>query len=72
MNHPNPGRRPAMPEDMPRQGNTIPAQGEIPQKAPRLPHEHDESADSQSAPTPSTQRPGQQDADDPIRKFPQP
>lgn len=32
-----------------RQGNTIPAQGETQDKAPRLPHERDESADSQAA-----------------------
>ena len=32
-----------------RQGNTIPAQGDTQDKAPRLPHERDESADSQAA-----------------------
>ena len=35
----------------PRQGQTIPGQGEteVQHKSPRLPHEHDESADSQPA-----------------------
>ena len=44
----------------PRQGNTVPAQGEteVQDKVPRLPHEHDESADSQPSREPSGQRVG--------------
>jgi hypothetical protein len=41
------------------QGNTVPAQGETQQRAPRMPHERDESADSQAAGEPSGQRVGQ-------------
>jgi hypothetical protein len=36
-------RRPSRP----RQGSTVPAQGEVQQAAPRAPHERDESADRQ-------------------------
>jgi hypothetical protein len=39
-----------------RQGNTMPAQGESQQPSPRLPHERDESADSQAAGEPSGRR----------------
>jgi hypothetical protein len=36
-----------------RQGDTVPVQGETQQRVPRMPHEHDESADSQSSSEPS-------------------
>jgi hypothetical protein len=42
-----------------RQGNTVPAQGETQQGSPRMPHERDESADSQAAAEPSGQGMGQ-------------
>jgi hypothetical protein len=42
-----------------RQGNTVPAQGETQQRSPRMPHERDESADSQAADEPSGRRMGQ-------------
>jgi len=42
-----------------RQSDTLPAQGETQRPAPRLPHEHDESADNQAASEPSAQRMGQ-------------
>ena len=41
-------------------GKTVPAQGETPDKVPRMPHERDESADSQAAQEPSGQRMGRQ------------
>jgi hypothetical protein len=46
-------RRPSRPRQAPdnpaaRQGNTVPAQGEKQQRAPRAPHERDESADQQA------------------------
>jgi hypothetical protein len=40
------------------QGNTLPAQGERQHRAPRLPHERDESADSQPAGEASGRRMG--------------
>lgn len=39
-------------------GNTLPVQGDEQQRAPRLPHERDESADSQGATEPSQRRIG--------------
>ena len=45
-------------------GNTVPLQGETQDRAPRMPHEHDESADSQVASEPSSQRMGQQAHED--------
>ena len=42
------------------QGKTVPAQGETQHKVPRMPHERDESADSQAAQEPSGQRMGRQ------------
>jgi hypothetical protein len=42
-----------------RQGNTLPAQGDKQQRAPRAPHERDESADSQEAGEPSARSVGQ-------------
>ena len=44
------------PED--RQGQTLPQQGETPDRVPRSQHERDESADSQAAGEPSAQRVG--------------
>lgn len=43
-------------------GKTVPAQGETtaPQEVPRLPHEHDESSDSQAGADASQQRVGRQ------------
>ena len=61
-------RRPGTAQETRLRGDTLPAQGEMAERAPRLPHDHDESADSQSTPDPSTQGAGPQDADDPIRK----
>lgn len=53
-------RRPSRP----RQGNTRPAQGTnespVQQAVPRLPHERDESADSQPSSEPSGRRVGRQ------------
>lgn len=43
-----------------RQGNTVPAQGETQNQVPRVPHDRDESADSQAAQEPSGQRIGKQ------------
>jgi hypothetical protein len=65
--------RPAMQNRMtsrsrPRQGNTLPAQGthqeRVQSGAPRLPHERDESADSQPSGEPSGKRVGQAAHDD--------
>jgi hypothetical protein len=39
-----------------RQGDTVPLQGGTKEKAPRMPHERDQSADSQSAGEPSGPR----------------
>ncbi len=51
-------RRPPGLQDKP-QGNTVPAQGETQDGVPRMPHERDESADSQARMEPSNQRMGQ-------------
>lgn len=51
--------KPPGPDKAP-QGNTVPAQGEKQQAVPRMPHERDESADSQAAQEPSGQRIGKQ------------
>lgn len=40
----------------PRQGDTLPVQGERQERAPRMPHERDQSADSQGASEPSQPR----------------
>jgi len=50
----------------PRQGNTVPAQGETEaaRRVPRLPHERDESADSQPAAEASGRRMGKKAHDD--------
>lgn len=42
----------------PRPGDTLPAQGETQEPSPRMPHERDESADSQPQAEPSAQRLG--------------
>jgi hypothetical protein len=42
-----------------RRGNTIPIQGETQDRVPRMPHERDESADSQASDEPSARRIGQ-------------
>ena len=47
-----------------KQGNTVPAQRETQQEVPRMPHERDESADSQAAQEPSGQRVGRQAQED--------
>jgi hypothetical protein len=47
-----------------RQGDTIPGQGQTQEKAPRMPHERDESATSQGADEPSAQRVGQAGSED--------
>lgn len=44
----------------PRQGNTLPVQGETQERAPRMPHERDESADSQQSSEPSARSVGKQ------------
>jgi hypothetical protein len=43
-----------------RQGDTVPVQGQTQQRSPRMPHERDESADSQSAGEPSARSVGAQ------------
>jgi hypothetical protein len=40
-------------------GNTVTAQGEAPSPKPRMPHERDESADSQSTDNPAARRVGE-------------
>ena len=47
-----------------KQGKTVPAQGETQEKAPRMPHERDESADSQAARESSGERVGGQARED--------
>ena len=50
MHNRMPSRRRRSPESAAgHQGNTVPAQGETQQPSPRMPHERDESADSQAA-----------------------
>ena len=51
-------RRQPGPQAAEPQGNTLPAQGSKQQGVPRMPHERDESADSQSPGEPSTRRMG--------------
>ncbi len=46
------------------QGKTVPQQGETPDRVPRMPHERDESSDSQATSEPSGQRIGQAAHDD--------
>ena len=42
------------------EGDTVPVQGEKQQRAPRMPHERDESADQQASTEPSNRRVGEQ------------
>ncbi len=59
-------RRPAASNSTVRQGDTLPSQGqtETQEPVPRLPHERDESADSQPAGSASATRKGRQAHDD--------
>src|SRR5512140_15792 len=50
--------RPSPDRPAARQGQTQPAQGPAQQPVPRMPHERDESADSQAADEPSAKRMG--------------
>jgi hypothetical protein len=60
-----PSRRRKTPGASPaRQGNTVPVQGETRQRSPRMPHERDESADSQEAGEASARRVGKRAHDD--------
>jgi hypothetical protein len=59
-----PSRRRRTPDATGGQGNTVPVQGETQQRAPRMPHEHDESADSQAAGEASAQRVGERARED--------
>lgn len=43
----------------PQPGETLPAQGDTQERSPRMPHERDESADSQTQAEPSTRRMGE-------------
>ncbi len=52
-------RRGDTPDGGPGQKDTVPLQGETQQRVPRMPHEHDESADSQAADETSGRRVGQ-------------
>jgi hypothetical protein len=54
----------------PSEGDTVTAQGENQAPKARMPHERDESADSQSAQAPSTQRIGQIAHDDVVEGQP--
>jgi hypothetical protein len=56
--------KPAPDTDEKPRGQTLPAQGERQQRAPRQPHERDESADSQAADEPSGRAMGQIAHDD--------
>ena len=49
------------------QGNTLPAQGPRQERAPRMPHEQDESADHQGGEEPSARRMGGMAHDDVAR-----
>jgi hypothetical protein len=51
-------------EKRPSQGNTVTAQGEVPARRARLPHERDESADSQASDSPAARRTGEIAHDD--------
>jgi hypothetical protein len=56
--------RPQAGDGAARQGDTLPAQGESQAEVPRMPHERDESADSQAPQEPSGRRMGRQGAQD--------
>jgi hypothetical protein len=55
-------KRPEQPDA--NKGNTVPAQGETQDRSPRMPHERDESADSQAGQEPSARRVGVQAQED--------
>ena len=57
-------RRPDDAKAQGRQGDTRPAQGPAQEPVPRMPHERDESADSQGADEPSGKRMGEIAHDD--------
>jgi hypothetical protein len=63
MHNRMPSRR-RSPDASGRQGNTVPVQGETQQRSPRMPHEHDESADSQAAGEASGKRIGERARED--------
>jgi hypothetical protein len=53
-----PSRRQDEPKAQDRRGKTLPGQGPTQERVPRMPHERDESADSQGADEPSGKRMG--------------
>jgi hypothetical protein len=57
-------RRPSRPRQDAPQGNTLPVQGDTQQRSPRMPHERDESADSQGSSEPSARAVGEQAHED--------
>lgn len=57
-------RRPSRPRQDAPQGDTLPVQGDKQQRSPRMPHERDESADSQGASDPSARSIGEQARED--------
>jgi hypothetical protein len=59
MHNRTPSQHPPDPaKGVAREGRTRPAQGPVQQPSPRMPHERDESADSQAADEPSAKRMG--------------
>ena len=62
-----PSRRRRPPSVPAKGGSTRPAQGPVQQPAPRAPHEHDESADSQRGDEPSARQTGRIAHDDVAR-----
>ena len=52
-------RRPPAGSGPSRRGETVTTQGETQERVPRMPHERDESADSQAASEPSARRMGE-------------
>jgi hypothetical protein len=65
MQDPNTGgERPPSSDEQLHQGNTLPVQGETQEGVPRMPHERDESVDSQAAGEPSGQGLGRAGHDD--------
>ena len=58
------GRSSPTPDSGQGQADTVPIQGERQQRAPRMPHEHDESADSQTGGEASAQQIGKIAHDD--------
>jgi hypothetical protein len=64
MDNRMPSRHHRTPGASAHQGNTVPVQGETQQRSPRMPHEHDESADSQAAGEASGKRMGERARED--------